>query len=323
MSINSFSKTLTLLIVLAFTLFIGCSDDDNGTGSTTGFVANESDFAGYSGWNLEDFTIFPVNSSILGEAHLGNNPEYVRAIFSETDLSSASGSWAEGTIVIKETFKWAADGSKMYAESGGLLAMVKRGGGFNPDHAGWEWFMLDPADGSILDRGDDLLDGACNSCHAVADNYGGTDYVFKHPSEYIIDDADVIDFFSDGNTWDQIQYSNGPDPLLGAAHGITDSLWRGVYRYQPGMNTYMGEFPIGSVVFKEVTDDMGNWPTPAAGAWTAMVKRGGNFNSAAGDWDWFMLDPAAMTIADRGAIALCIGCHGAASNDYVFSYPWP
>ena len=50
-------------------------------------------------------------------------------------------------------------------------AMVKRGGGFNPEGGGWEYFELKPLpDGTteILDRGDARvgnLAGSCQGCH--------------------------------------------------------------------------------------------------------------------------------------------------------------
>jgi hypothetical protein len=53
--------------------------------------------------------------------------------------------------------------------------MAKRGGTFNSQHKGWEWFVIDPASGTIASRADTLMGGLCNSCHVVnADE----DYVF-------------------------------------------------------------------------------------------------------------------------------------------------
>jgi hypothetical protein len=65
-------------------------------------------------------------------------------------------------------------------------------------------------------------------------------------------------------------------------------------------------------------------------SFTAMVKRGNNFNAAGGDWEWFMLNSdgsiavdATSGMAMRGANlmnGMCIGCHqGASSKDYVYS----
>lgn len=47
--------------------------------------------------------------------------------------------------------------------------MVKRGGKFNPEHKGWEWFMLEEPSGEIGKendmpmRGANLMEGMCNS----------------------------------------------------------------------------------------------------------------------------------------------------------------
>jgi len=54
---------------------------------------------------------------------------------------------------------------------------------------------------------------------------------------------------------------------------------------------------------------------------TAMAKRGKSFNSAASDWEWFVLS-ADGTIVDRGAGLMdnmCNACHaGATAKDFVF-----
>jgi len=59
------------------------------------------------------------------------------------------------------------------------------------------------------------------------------------------------------------------------------------------------------------------------------VKRGNNFNTSGGNWEWFMLSPDGKIADDgsgnklRGANLLdgmCVGCHsGAKSKDFVFS----
>ena len=43
------------------------------------------------------------------------------------------------------------------AATGGLLGMVKRGGDFNPDNGGWEWFMLANDLSGIAAQGADLM----------------------------------------------------------------------------------------------------------------------------------------------------------------------
>ncbi len=59
-----------------------------------------------------------------------------------------------------------------------------------------------------------------------------------------------------------------------------------------------------------------------------MAKRGNNFNSTGGDWEWFILNADGSIATDndgnplRGANLMnggCVSCHGqAASKDHVF-----
>jgi len=62
--------------------------------------------------------------------------------------------------------------------------MVKRGGNFNPDGNGWEWFMTSPTRDTIMTRGDNstAANGICAGCHSQA-NAGdnGVDWVFTRP----------------------------------------------------------------------------------------------------------------------------------------------
>ncbi len=83
-------------------------------------------------------------------------------------------SYPTGTIILKEV----VDASSTISE---ITAMVKRGGTFNAENNGWEWFMLDPVTRRIAGRGATLMDGMCSSCHSQAlDPANGVDYVFKH-----------------------------------------------------------------------------------------------------------------------------------------------
>lgn len=113
-------------------------DSDQDTSESEAFVATPSTFANYKNWQVADNVIFPVNASLLGDAHQGNNSDYARWICADP-MEPANGEYPVGTVIAKETFSW-SDGNKQYAEMGGLLAMVKCGGDFNPEGSGWEWF---------------------------------------------------------------------------------------------------------------------------------------------------------------------------------------
>jgi len=141
------------------------------------------------------------------------------------------------------------------------------------------------------------------------------------PSEFIADDNSFKDFMG----WSMQGTFNGPDPLLGAmAHANNDStVVRHVY-FKNGQDRVNGKFPVGTIIVKHSTN-----PTGTVNEFTAMVKRGNNFNSSAGDWEFFMLKSDGTIAKDtsgmvmRGANlmdGMCGGCHsGASSKDYIFS----
>ena len=225
------------------------------------------------------------------------------------------------TLQIKETFTW-AEGVKRYAEMGGIFAMVKRGESFNPNGNGWEWIALAPDLSGIVGRGGaEMMDGMCNACHMSAESQaGGRDFVFPHPSEY---EAVVADF-ANYRDWPKIGMSQGPSALLGPAHKPDEA--RHVYKKQLLANpdTETQGYPVGTVIVKEVRDN-----SDAVIEITAMVKRGGGFNTEGNGWEWFMLDPATRSVMGRGANLMdggCATCHSQALDpangvDYVFRHP--
>lgn len=227
-----------------------------------------------------------------------------------------------GAIIVKETFSWSENQEKEYAEMGGLLGMAKRGGDFNPDHNGWEWFMLDPTNTTILDRGADLMDGMCNNCHSIAE----MDYVFEHPAEYALAEGEEADLFEEAHSYMPVWDMNvGPDDFLGEAHGIEDDFERWVYKWQPAALAADGSYPIGTTILKRLIDpDTGEMPE-VGGAITAMIKRGDAFNPDHNYWEWFMRTPEGEYM--RGADlmnGMCNNCHaqaeGAGGADYVFPH---
>jgi mono/diheme cytochrome c family protein len=280
------------------------------------FVAQQEDFANYQNWQSTDYTIAP--NDILGSAHMGADPDYSRRVYINSGEIEGD-EYLSGTILIKETFTW-EDGNQKLAEMGGILAMAKRDGEFNPNAGGWEWFMLAP-DLSIAARGgEEMMDGMCNGCHAAATGQGGMDYVFPHPVEYEATEAD----FADYKTWPVTGEASEPHEVLGPAHKGEEGLRR-VYKKQLLANpdTEAQGYPTGTTVLKETEVD------GAVTEITAMVKRGGDFNPEHGAWEWFMLDPSTLAIAGRGADlmdGMCNSCHEAAKEpkygkDYVFKHP--
>lgn len=299
------------------------------------FEAKISDFAGYSNWQAVDYSIGLTNEALAG-LHGSNAELFARRVFANAIAVSAEGEeFPIGSIFVKEVFSFEG-GDKTFADEGGLLAMVKRGGEFNQDHGAWEWFMLSENASSILARGANLMDGGCNACHLQASldedsRLGGVDYVFAHQSEFAATSA----WFSDYQSWSLIDDRNDQNVLLdGMAHGADiPGSSRRIYKKQMYANadTIAQGYPIATTFVKEVVDNQG-----AVVEVTAMVKRGGNFNSANGFWEWFMLEPVTGAIMQdeagvlkRGANlmdGMCNGCHFAANPtrgegiDFVFKH---
>lgn len=306
-----------VIVVIAF----ACSDDDGDkvTGPG-GLEASLDDFTGYKSWEVVDYQIGPTNP-LLGPAHMGTNDAYSRLIYKSPAAKLEGNTYEQGSIYIKETFTW-QNGEKVFAESGGILAMVKRGGDFNPDGAGWEWFMISPDMSQIVGRGGaDLMDGGCNSCHnAASSQTGAADLVFPHPYEYEAQESD----FADYKTWELVGTETGERSGLGAAHqSANTNATRRIYKKQLLANpdTIGSEYPIGTIIVKEVEEDSEIIEL------TAMIKRGGTFNSDHNGWEWIMFNPADMSVMGRSGDLMnngCNNCHQAAIDpngiDYVFSH---
>ena len=141
----------------------------------------------------------------------------------------------------------------------------------------------------------------------------------EQPQEYIATD----DSFTDFKSWELAAEKQGPDPALGMAHHGNDSTVTRYIYFKDSQTASGGNYPLGTIIVKESQNtDM------SVHELTAMVKRGNNFNPGGGDWEWFMLAPDGKIATDgdgnpmRGAAlmgGMCLGCHTAASTDYVFS----
>lgn len=148
-------------------LFQACKDDDTTdepTPQEQEFVADSTSFQNYASWSLDAEMM--GEDPALGMAHAGNDSNSVRKIYFLDGQAPVNGEYPVGTIIVKET----TNDTAFLANT----AMVKRGGSFNPANDGWEWLLLDQ-DGMILDRGADLMGGACAGCHTNAT----TDWVFS------------------------------------------------------------------------------------------------------------------------------------------------
>lgn len=143
-----------------------CGDPAPGAGV---FIAMDRDFADFLRWRRVE----------LGAISLAGHPPGTRVAFVNSALAATDSRYPTGSIIVKaitnnseDTDRWA------------VIAMVKRGGGFNREGAlDWEFFTLRVQGGvvSIANRGiaprsdgdgdpygatDDI---GCNACHGTAD----------------------------------------------------------------------------------------------------------------------------------------------------------
>lgn len=155
--------------------------------------------------------------------------------------------------------------------------------------------------------------------------------IFLHSCSDTTTNTDVKEFIADNNTftsfmsWPVDKTYNGPDPALGAtAHANNDNTVVREVHFKDSKSPVNGKYPIGTLVVKHSHN-----PAGTVNEFTAMVKRGNNFNPEVGDWEFFVLTPTGAIATDskgaalRGANlldGLCSGCHsGASEKDFVFS----
>ena len=164
--------------LLALALAGAACESDEGEETPDEFIALQRDFEGFARWEHESLGFAETTPGHPG----GQRTVYVneRPLASDDEIPI-------GTIVVKT----------METDDFGLLvlAMAKRGAGYNPEGAvGWEWFELtldDEGRPVIVWRGKDPPDGecygclpgtesmieptSCNDCHVGAEEQ---DYVF-------------------------------------------------------------------------------------------------------------------------------------------------
>ena len=142
----------------------------------------------------------------------------------------------------------------------------------------------------------------------------------KENPEFVADDNSFTNFVN----WALEAENQGPDPSLGMAHaGNDETVTRNVY-FKDGQDPVSGEFPVGTIIAKHSSN-----PDQSVNEFTAMVKRGNDFNPNGGDWEWFMLNANGSIATDpqsgmkmRGANlmnGMCLSCHSAGSTDYTFT----
>ena len=161
-----------IFILIGLLVVLSCSSSTD-SDEEDEFVASLDDFAGYTSWTLVATETGP--DPFLGEAH-GVTDDFTRNIYFKNDAEASNGKYIKGSLIVKEL----RDGSNNLA--GALTMMTKRGGEFNPDGNGWEWFMAATDLSEVLTQGDNATAGGgmCAGCHIQANTgTNGIDWVFS------------------------------------------------------------------------------------------------------------------------------------------------
>ena len=151
--------------------------------------------------------------------------------------------------------------------------------------------------------------------------------VFLFASCVTFDDKDRLKThdFVDFESW----YKVNTQPLTGDAGGLlqgkhleNDGI-REVYANEIGSSVFQGKtsphFPPGAIIVKDTyyTDKNGG----KGRRWniTVMKKREQGYDPENGDWEYVTAGPR-KGVRYQGTMQLCIDCHAAAENDYVFTW---
>ncbi len=178
---NHISKIL-LLAIFSVGIFTACSDDDNGgTDAPEEYILSQEDLNNVSTVIRDEITGTEFGEDVSiphGGQDLTADETIRHVLANQSDLSNIN----VGTIIVKHTYL-----KDENDEKGQLLAtfaMVKRGGGFDPDNQDWWWLKM-PNTGDIdydtypngnMDKAAASGKiGGCNGCHGK-DATG--DYVF-------------------------------------------------------------------------------------------------------------------------------------------------
>jgi hypothetical protein len=173
-------KTFRRVIVVAVCV-TACSSNStggegavaNGVDSPSTFVASVASFQNFHAWTA----LTPTAPNGVTDTIDTTHP---RTVYITPRPPHGSTSFPIGTVIVKEFESGSTTDRR-------VLAMVKRGGGFNADGAvGWEWFELKNVDdtnvqiiwrGVAPPAGESYAPGSvtCNDCHGAAK---GNDFVW-------------------------------------------------------------------------------------------------------------------------------------------------
>ena len=136
-------------------------------------------------------------------------------------------------------------------------------------------------------------------------------------AEFIADDNTFAGF----ENWTLNSTKLGIDPSLGMAHAGNDSTAKREIYFKDNVAPANGVYPVGALIVKHTSNKDGSI------MYTGMAKRGNNFDAAANDWEYFIIESSGKIVNDptkgilRGSALNnggCRGCHSKATIDYVF-----
>jgi hypothetical protein len=225
-------KILALLTFLVIAFYIGCDLYNDGNRYQTGLVGGEGDFADSKGLEFRNFTIFPVKSGFFSTPT--NKVEYQdgQKFLKDDKIINTNLILQNSDIIFEEVFKWNPDGTKRYADPGGIIAIIRHKTYDIPEHNGWEWFVFDPEDGSILDRGTYPFNDACNQCHSTSDLFQIADHAFEQSVRIPISEEAVIEIFNSSDNLGKIFNYSSQDIFSGEMYSREDTSWQRIYYYQ-------------------------------------------------------------------------------------------
>ena len=135
--------------------------------------------------------------------------------------------------------------------------------------------------------------------------------------------ATTAEDFSDYASWQKANaetITGDPSGVLGNAHEGASGL-REIYVNSVGAAMFAanerGPYPVGTIVLKESFKSDSGAKGSLTGI-TVMVKREAGYDSENGDWEYLNVN-SKMKIKAQGKMSMCISCHSASEDDYLFS----
>ena len=140
-------------------------------------------------------------------------------------------------------------------------------------------------------------------------------------------DADrraTVDDFAQYTSWYKVNeetVTGDETGLLGPAHAGAQGF-REVYINDLGKGVSDGNsdlpYPQGTIIVKESYGKASDGGKGQLTGITVMVKQDEEYDPENGNWEYLNVSPN-MKVTAQGKIGMCINCHAAAEDDYVFT----